>query len=261
MRLDYLPIFADMEELTEELCDEERGQLLAAMMAYAFHGEDRRPAGNARYIWPAVRRTLDQCMDKLEKKRQNGAKGGRPRQSRDEPRAGASSPEETGDAPAQIGDAPAQTGGEPNETGDAPARTGDAPAQTGQAHTKQQEQAQEHEQDHGQKHEHEHGQAQRQEQRARALAARYALPEGDVCVRALCEDIERHGEQAVIAALQAASQSNSRPKLSVNFYRAVLAGKGRGSPPRGALAPMQRYTQQERRETYSAAIVNLDLDE
>ena len=227
MRLDYLPIFADMEELTEELCDEERGQLLAAMMAYAFHGEDRRPAGNARYIWPAVRRTLDQCMDKLEKKRQNGAKGGRPR------------------AGAQTGREPEQTGGEPGESE--------------QAHTQEQqhEHEQEQPQDHPQQQEHEQRHEQRQEQRARALAARYALPEGDACVRALREDIARRGEEAVAAALETASQSNSRPKLSVNFYRAVLEGKGRAWGA-GQATAMQRYTPEERKKTYSAAVVDLD---
>lgn len=65
--------------------------------------------------------------------------------------------------------------------------------------------------------------------RADQLIRRYRLPEGDTSLEALLEDEERVGWEAVEAALKRAAESNSRPMLSVTYYRAVLNGsKGGG---------------------------------
>ena len=65
--------------------------------------------------------------------------------------------------------------------------------------------------------------------RADQLIRRYRLPEGDTSLEALLEDEERVGWEAVEAALRRAAESNSRPMLSVTYYRAVLNGsKGGG---------------------------------
>lgn len=83
-----------------------------------------------------------------------------------------------------------------------------------------------------------------------ALAKRYGLPGGRASLDALTQDIAAYGAEAVEAALAEAARSNSRPKLSVNFYRAVLHRAQSGG--------LQQHTQQERREAYSAAVVDLD---
>lgn len=74
----YLQIFADMQELFEPFDDAERGRLLTAMMAYAF-GDDAEISlpGNERYIWPVLRRTIDQSRAAIEKKQAAGSSGGR----------------------------------------------------------------------------------------------------------------------------------------------------------------------------------------
>lgn len=59
-------------------------------------------------------------------------------------------------------------------------------------------------------------------QRADDLIRRYQLPDGDTSREALLEDAERIGWTRLEEALQAASRSNSRQRLSVNFYRRFL---------------------------------------
>lgn len=66
-------------------------------------------------------------------------------------------------------------------------------------------------------------------QRADELIRRYRLPDCDTSREALLEDEERVGWEAVEAALKRAAESNSRPMLSVTYYRAILnGGKGGG---------------------------------
>ena len=60
-------------------------------------------------------------------------------------------------------------------------------------------------------------------QRADDLIRRYQLPDGDTSREALLEDAERIGWPRLEEALQAASRSNSRQRLSVNFYRRFLS--------------------------------------
>lgn len=59
-------------------------------------------------------------------------------------------------------------------------------------------------------------------QRADDLVQRYQLPDGDTSREALLEDAERIGWAKLEEALQAASRSNSRQRLSINFYRRFL---------------------------------------
>lgn len=91
--------------------------------------------------------------------------------------------------------------------------------------------------------------------RAEALIRRYSLPDSDVSLQAVLEDAERVGFDRLEDALRRAAQSNSRPMLSVNYYRAILAGKGAAAPRQDTLL---RYSQEERRATYSAALVDFD---
>lgn len=64
-------------------------------------------------------------------------------------------------------------------------------------------------------------------QHADELIRKFGLPDCDASRDALLEDAERCGWDAVETALKSAAASNSRQRISVNFYRAVLNG-GRG---------------------------------
>lgn len=60
-----------MRELLEAYDDAQIGRLMLAMMDYAFSGLVPAFDGPERYIWPALRRHVDQCAAKSEKNRQN----------------------------------------------------------------------------------------------------------------------------------------------------------------------------------------------
>lgn len=65
-------------------------------------------------------------------------------------------------------------------------------------------------------------------QRADGLIRRYRLPDCDASREALLEDAERVGWEKLEDALNQAASSNSRQGLSINFYRSVLNGSGKG---------------------------------
>lgn len=74
MGLAYLQIFQDKQELLSPFTREEKGELLEAMMAYAFHGQEIELETNARYIWPVFRQMIDQSCKAFETK-SNARKG------------------------------------------------------------------------------------------------------------------------------------------------------------------------------------------
>ena len=76
---------------------------------------------------------------------------------------------------------------------------------------------------------------------ADALIAAFNLQRDDPTREALIEDLAKHGEKRMREALAEACRSNSRGRVSVNFWRAVLGGKGRS-----------RDAPQYQRRTYSA---------
>ena len=82
--MEFLKIYSDMEQFFCEFSQEEKGNLLDAMMAYAFRGEDTEFDGRERFLWPALRRHIDQCAAYIETRRENGAKGGRPKKNNQE---------------------------------------------------------------------------------------------------------------------------------------------------------------------------------
>ena len=63
-------------------------------------------------------------------------------------------------------------------------------------------------------------------QRADDLIRRYHLPDSDTTRESLLEDAEKHGFDRLEDALKRASLSNSRPLLSVNYYRSALSNDG-----------------------------------
>ncbi len=65
----------------EPLDDAEVGRLIRCMMEYK-NGGDPHPEGNERFVWPSIRRDIDQSRaayeSECDRQRKNGAKGGRP---------------------------------------------------------------------------------------------------------------------------------------------------------------------------------------
>lgn len=69
-----MQIFADKEELLEPLSREDKGELMDALFAYAFHDTEIPLETNARFVWPIFRQMLDQSRKSLEAK-SNARKG------------------------------------------------------------------------------------------------------------------------------------------------------------------------------------------
>ena len=229
--MEFLKLFADMEQLFEPFSFEERGKLFSAMMAYAFNGVEPEFTGNERFLWPVLRRHINQCNERAETLRENGSKGGRPKTKENQRK--------------------------PNETKE--------------NQTKQKETLQEQEQ------EQEHIQEQEQEQRitrtrepapaaaekviafdgqdltadiernheADALVMRYGLSKDYATRERLLEDLEKYGSAKLREALEKAVDGNKKERITPNFWRAILTGKGRDSPTNNGVGYGQVLTQRE----------------
>lgn len=77
---EYIPIFLDWIDATQELNAQEKGRLIDALVLYA-RGEDWQDLirGNERYVFPSFRGQIDRHLGRLEKLRENGRNGGRPK--------------------------------------------------------------------------------------------------------------------------------------------------------------------------------------
>lgn len=87
----------------------------------------------------------------------------------------------------------------------------------------------------------------------------YHLPYNARTLDAVAADIRAKGADAVRAALDAATDADTKGGISLAFYRAILNGtgkrRGRDAPPGG---DMIRHTREEFDRTSLAAIVDLD---
>ena len=256
MGLEYLQLWADMESLFEPYDDAERGRLVMAMMAYAYRGEEPHFAGNERFIWPVLRQHIDRCAQNVEAKKAAGSKGGRRKSEDKQVEAEESKPK--------------QTEAEESESKQ-------------NAHT----QYHDHDNDHDHNHKNDEVVA-----RARASAPTTATPEPVIGIDGtdlsdvillnaevddllrkyrlsealrddLLDDIGKHGLDKVKRVMHDAAQSDTKGGLSIKFIRACLANDGKPKPERspagkGQKDTMQRYTNEERKQNYSAAVVDLD---
>ena len=266
MGLEYIQLFADMEELFEPFDDAQRGRLMMAMMAYAYRGEEPQFEDVEKFGWPAFRQHIDRCAANVEAKKAAGSKGGKRRNDDKQTQADAS---ESKQSEADAND--------------------DKQTQADASESKQNAHIHDHDNDHeyNQDHKKETKRACAREEAASAPAAddkkiigidgmdmsesfrnydrseelvsRFKLPDTDQSRIALIEDAERVGWEKVEAALKAAALGNSRPMLSVNFYRKVLENDGRPKPATGGgREAMLRYSPSERKATYSAAVMDFD---
>lgn len=216
--LEFMKLFADMEQLFEPFSQEEKGNLLDAMMAYTFHGVEPMFTGNERYIWPVLRRHFDQCTAANEKNAANGVKGGRPKNP--------AKPKETERNPEK-----------PRDTQRNPEKAIQEQEQE-QEHIQEQEQEQEQEQYYAREETApavvgidgtDLSETIRRNELADDLVRAYNLNRDEPTRLALLNDLEFYGEKRMRETLERACQSNSRERVTVNFWRAILQGKGRDS--------------------------------
>ena len=85
----------------------------------------------------------------------------------------------------------------------------------------------------------------------------YRLPLNSRTLDAVASDIREKGADAVRAALDAATDSDTKGGISLRFYRACLNG-GHGRRGRDAPGDMVRHSREEWERSSSAAIVVLD---
>lgn len=95
-----------------------------------------------------------------------------------------------------------------------------------------------------------------------ALLRQYKLSEA---VRdGLMDEIANHGMEKVKRVMREAAESDTKGGLSLRFIRACLANDGKAKPTRisqgsaKACDSMLRYSPEERKKTYSAAILDFD---
>ena len=79
---EYVKLWASYESYFEAFSDVEVGRLVRAMIQYRVSREEPKFNGNERFIWPAIRRDIDESIKaqeaSAEANRENGKKGGRP---------------------------------------------------------------------------------------------------------------------------------------------------------------------------------------
>ena len=259
MGLEYLQIWADMEALFEPYDDAQRGRLIMAMMAYAYRGEEPEFTGVEKFIWPVLKQHIDRCTQSIEAKKAAGSKGGKSGKTEKQVQAEASRQKQ-------------------NEAERSSVKQNESEVKQN-AHT----QYHDHEHDHNHNHvvEDAHAratapapvepitgidhtdlsEAMALNAEVDALLKRYKIAEYNR--DALMDEIERHGLDKVKAAMQKAAESDNRGGLSIQFIRSVLANDGKPKPARAAPSAtndphMQRYTPEERKATYSAAVLDFD---
>lgn len=80
---EYVKLWFSYDAYLESYTDEEVGRIVRAMIAYRKNGEQPNFEGNERFIWPVVKRDIDESRLAQERaaeiSRENGKKGGRPR--------------------------------------------------------------------------------------------------------------------------------------------------------------------------------------
>lgn len=83
VKKEYVKLWLSYETYFQSYTPEEVGHLVLAMLRYKDTGEEPVFQGPERFIWPAVRRDINEARDAqeaaAERARENGRNGGRPR--------------------------------------------------------------------------------------------------------------------------------------------------------------------------------------
>lgn len=267
MGLEYLQLWADMEEYFQPFSDDQRGRLIMAMMAYAYRGEEPGFDGVEKFIWPVLKKHIDRCAQSIEAKKAAGSKGGKGTKADKQTEPDESSAK--------------QTEAKASKTKQTEAGASESKQN---AHTQYQY--------HDQYHTHEHNHVEECNARARdtasttaddvigfdgsdlseamalnaevdALLRHYKL--SDAVRDGLLDEIAQHGLDKVRRVMQDAAESDTKGGLSLKFIRACLANDGKPKPARASPGQhkdtMMRYTPEERKKTYSASILDFDKED
>lgn len=85
MANEYVKLWLSYEAYFQPLSDAEVGRLARAMLQFKSHGVEPVFSGNERFVWPAIKRDLEEARAAQEayreKQRDNGRKGGRPKKT------------------------------------------------------------------------------------------------------------------------------------------------------------------------------------
>lgn len=82
MASEYVPVFFDWVEVTEELTAQEKGRLIDAIVLYAQGGDwQEQIKGNERYLFPAFKKQIDRARETSGKRAAAGAVGGKQKQT------------------------------------------------------------------------------------------------------------------------------------------------------------------------------------
>lgn len=80
---EYVKLWVSYRTYFEEYSAAEVGRLVLAMIEYKLSGAAPEFSGSERFIWPAIKRDIDEANASMEenseKNRENGRKGGRPK--------------------------------------------------------------------------------------------------------------------------------------------------------------------------------------
>ena len=78
--MEFLKVWTSFRQIIAPLTDEEKGRLFDAMLLYAESGEEPDQfTGNERFLWQVAKQDIDRTAARNETLRQNGLKGGRPK--------------------------------------------------------------------------------------------------------------------------------------------------------------------------------------
>lgn len=245
MGLEYLKVTPEIMEKISAYDQEQQGRIMLAMIAYALDGVEPEFDGVEKFIWATLKMDIDRCAASIEKQSTNGSKGGRPPKSKhdnSETQKNPEKPTETQPKPSESLNSNTNTNINTNTNNVvvcARATAADEPV-TGIDGEDLSADI-------------------RNNAEVDVLLKKYRMPEavrGD-----LLDDIAEHGLDKVKRVMQEAARSDTRGGLSLNYYRACLKndGKQRAAPSgKGSGDQMLRYTPEERKKNYSAAVLDFD---
>ena len=88
MAKEYVKLWLSYEDYFQPLSAAEVGRLALAMMKYKSQGVEPVFGGNERFVWPAIKRDIDEsnqaAADFAARQSENGKKGGRPKKIQEE---------------------------------------------------------------------------------------------------------------------------------------------------------------------------------
>ena len=245
MGLEYLKVTPEIMMKISAYDQEQQGRIMLAMIAYALDGVEPEFDGVEKFVWATLKMDIDRCAASIEKQTANGSKGGRPAKSKhdnSETQKNLEKPTETQPKPNESLNSNTNTNINTNTKNEVVCARATA-AEDGVIGIDGEDLSADI----------------RNNAEVDVLLKKYRMPEavrGD-----LLDDIAEHGLDKVKRVMQEAARSDTRGGLSLNFYRACLKndGKQRAAPSgKGSGDQMLRYTPEERKKNYSAAVLDFD---